>query len=92
MELRTFYVRAILVLKAKQVLILTVLNAKIQKFVIGDLVLKVKQVFILTVLKAKFNCIYKTHVRSRAAAMSFKLQTTGANLGFNLYLIKSNIV
>ena len=56
LALRTFSVRAILVLKVKNVLILTVLYYINHQLVIGDLVLKVKQVLILTVLKAKFDC------------------------------------
>ena len=56
MALRTFSVRAILVLKVKNVLILTVIYYINHQMVIGDLVLKVKQVLILTVLKAKFDC------------------------------------
>ena len=57
LALRTFSVRAILVLKVKNVLILTVIYYINHQLVIGDLVLKVKQVLILTVLKAKFDCI-----------------------------------
>ena len=60
LALRTFSVRAILVLKVKIVLILTVIYYINHQLVIGDLVLKVKQVLILTVLKAKFDCIYET--------------------------------
>ena len=56
LALRTFSVRAILVLKVKIVLILTVIYYINHQLVIGDLVLKVKQVLILTVLKAKFDC------------------------------------
>ena len=56
LALRTFSVRAILVLKVKNVLILTVIYYINHQLVIGDLVLKVKQVLILTVLKAKFDC------------------------------------
>ena len=58
LALRTFSVRAILVLKVKIVLILTVIYYINHQLVIGDLVLKVKQVLILTVLKAKFDCIW----------------------------------
>ena len=57
LALRTFSVRAILVLKVKIVLILTVIYYINHQLVIGDLVLKVKQVLILTVLKAKFDCM-----------------------------------
>ena len=57
MASRIFSVRAILVLKVKIVLILTVIYYINHQLVIGDLVLKVKQVLILTVLKAKFDCI-----------------------------------
>ena len=56
--LRTFSVRAIWVLKVKNVLILTVIYYINHKLVIGDLVLKVKQVFILMVLKARFDCMF----------------------------------
>ena len=56
LALRTFSVRAILVLKVKNVLILTVIYYINHQLVIGDLVLKVKQVLILAVLKAKFDC------------------------------------
>ena len=54
--LRTFSVRANLVLKLKNVLILSVIYYINHQLVIGNLVLKVKQVLILTVLKAKFDC------------------------------------
>jgi len=57
LALRTFLVRAILVLKVKIVLILTVIYYINHQLVIGDLVLKVKLVLILTVLKAKFDCM-----------------------------------
>ena len=57
LALRTFSVRAILVLKVKIVLILTVIYYINHQLLIGDLVLKVKQVLILTILKAKFDCI-----------------------------------
>ena len=55
LALRTFSVRAILVLKVKNVLILTVIDYIRMVMVISDLVLKVKQVLILIVLKAKFD-------------------------------------
>ena len=55
LALRTFSVRAILVLKINKVLILTVIYYINHQLVIGDLVLKVKQVLILTVLKARFD-------------------------------------
>ena len=58
LALRTFSVRAILVLKVKNVLILTVTYYINHQFVIGDLILKVKQVLIWTVLKSKFDCTY----------------------------------
>ena len=48
----TFSVRAILVLKVKNVLILTIIYYINHQLVIGDLVL------ILTVLKAKFDCTW----------------------------------
>ena len=48
-----------MVLKVKNVLILTVIYYINHQLVIGDLVLKVKQVLILTVLKAKFDCSYR---------------------------------
>ena len=53
LAIRTFSVRAILVLKVKIVLILTVIYYINHILVIGDLVLKVKQVLILTVFNAK---------------------------------------
>ena len=65
MALRTFSVRAILVLKVKIVLILTVIYYINHQLVIGDLVLKVKQVLILTVLKAKFDCTLDADVTHR---------------------------
>ena len=58
LALRTFSVRAILVLKVKNVIILTVIDYINHRLVIGNLVLKVKQVLILTVLKAKLDCMY----------------------------------
>ena len=59
LTLRTFSVRAILILKVKNVLILTVIYYINHQLVIGDLVLKVKQVLILTVLKTGFDCIFE---------------------------------
>ena len=56
LALRIFSVRAILVLKVKHFLILTVIYYINHQLVNGDLVLKVKQVLILMVLKAKFDC------------------------------------
>ena len=54
--IKYFSVRTILVLKVKNVLILTVIYYVNHQLVIGDLVLKVKQVLLLIVLKARFDC------------------------------------
>ena len=56
MAVRTFSVRAVLVLKVKNVLILTVIYYINPQLVIVDLVFKVKQVLILAVLKSRFDC------------------------------------
>ena len=62
---KNFFVRAILVLKVKIVLILIVIYYINHQLVIGDLVLKVKQVLILTVLNARSDCTYFNEKRSK---------------------------
>ena len=82
LALRTFSVRAILVLKVKIVLILTVIYYINHQLVIGDLVLKVKQVLILMVLKAKFNCTLFVYI-SRFAMRTFFVLEVKQNLQGN---------